>query len=373
MNLTKKNMKQIMALIVFFAVMIWVVFNYTLFIDFLSFGIKLLLPLIVGITIAFVINVPMKQIEKKIFKINKRKHKKIIRGISLILSIIFIFGLIGLLLFLVIPEFIEAISNVSKIIPKNYDWLNSLINKINSYYPDIAQYVKKIDMKSLINSSVSSAGSIVSLVVSFFSSLISRLVTFFFGFIISIYILLDKEKLVSQAKKVLMAFFPNQVVKDVIRITKLTNATFTKFLTGQCLDAILIGFLMFIIMSIVKLPYALIISVLFTFTALIPYVGAFITLAVGIILIAVVEPIKALWYIIIFFVLQQFDENFTYPRIVGGSVGLPALLAFVAVLIGGSVFGFLGMIISIPVSSILYSLFKDYVNLRLEKKKQINK
>lgn len=365
MNLNKKNTKQIMFLISFAALMLWIVFNYKIFIDFISFLIKLLMPLIVGIAIAFIINVPMKQIERKLFKIEKRKHKKMIRGISLVLSIILIFGIIGLIMFLVIPEFIEAIINISKSIPKNYDFINDIINKINDAYPDIKGYLSGVDIKKIIDSSVNQAGNIVSTIAMFLGAMISRIITFFVGFIISIYILLDKENLARQTKKILSAFFNEKVTTNVVRIIKLANTTFTNFLTGQCLDASLIGFLLFVILSIMKLPYALILGVLFTITALIPYVGAFITLLVGAVLIGVSNPIGVVWFIIVFFALQQFDDNFTHPRIVGGSVGLPALWALIAVLVGGSVFGFIGMIISIPIASILYSLLREYVNDRI--------
>ncbi len=369
MNLNKKNIKQIMFLISFSAIMLWVVFNYHLFIQLIGFIIKLLMPLIVGIAIAFIINVPMKQIERKIFKIAKRKHKKLIRVISLVISLVLIFGIIGLIMFLVIPEFIEAIVNISKNIPKSYDFINNIINKINIAYPDVKEYLKGIDIKKIVDSSINQAGSIVSMVATFLGAMISRIIIFFIGFIISIYILLDKENLARQTKKLLSAFFNEEITNNTIGIIKLANTTFTNFLTGQCLDASLIGFILFIILSIIKLPYALILGVLFAITALIPYVGAFITLLVGCVLIGVTNPIGVIWYVIIFFALQQFDDNFTYPRIVGGSVGLPALWALIAVLIGGSIFGFIGMIISIPIASILYSLLKEYVNDRLKRKR----
>ena len=157
---------------------------------------------------------------------------------------------------------------------------------------------------------------------------------------------------------------------EIVKIVKLTNVTFTKFLTGQCLDACLTGFEFFIILSIIKIPYALILGVLFAVTALIPYIGAFITLVVGAVLVAVENPINALWYALAFFILQQFDDNFTYPKIVGKSVGLPPLWALVAVLLGGSVFGFVGMVISIPISSVLYTTLKEWVNYRIENKRK---
>lgn len=371
MNLNKRNTKQIMKLIAFAALMIWVVINYKLLIDLVAFVIKLLMPLIVGISIAFVINVPMKKIETKIFKINKLKYKKLVRILSLILSILLIFGIIILIMFLVVPEVIEAVINISESIPKSYGWINDGVKKLKFLYPEIESYIKNIDVKSIVDSSVGTAGDIASILIGFLSGMISKIVVFFIGFVISIYILIDKENLSRQSKKLLSAFFGNKVTKKITQIVKLANLTFTNFLTGQLLDASLIGFLLFLILSVLKLPYALILGVLFTITALIPYVGAFITLFVGVILIGVVNPIGTLWYVIIFFALQQLDENFTYPRIVGASVGLPALWSLIAVLIGGSILGFIGMIISIPIASILYSVLKDFVNSRLKKNKEM--
>lgn len=369
MNINKKSERQIIRLIIFSGIVLWAVFNYKIFIDFVSFVIKLFLPLIVGIAIAFIINVPMKQIERKVFNIDKRKHKKMIRVISLVLSIVIIFGVIGLILFLVIPELISAINMVGQTIPKDFTWVNDIANKLSDLYPSLEQYIKEIDTKSLIETSINSAGNFVTVIIGFLSSLISRIIIFFIGFILSIYILLDKENLARQCNKLMTAFVSDDVRNNVIKVVKLSNTTFTNFITGQCLDAILIATLLFIVMSLLHIPYALIIAVLFAITALIPYIGAFIALAVGVLLIAVTNPIMSLWYVIIFFALQQLDENFTYPKIVGKSVGLPALLALLAALIGGSVFGFIGVIISIPLSSIIYALFREYVNERIEKKK----
>ena len=182
MNLNKKNTKQIMLLISFAALMLWIVFNYNLFIDLVGFIVKLFMPLIVGIAISFIINVPMKQIERKIFKIDKRKHKKFIRVTSLILSIAIIFGIIALIMFLVVPEFISAIINIAKSIPKSYGFINDIIDKINYKYPYISNYVKEIDIKKVVDSFVSGAGSIVSLAAIFIKNMISRVIIFFIGF-----------------------------------------------------------------------------------------------------------------------------------------------------------------------------------------------
>lgn len=368
--MTKKLKKQITELIIFSGITLWIVFNYKLFFDFVNFVLKLAMPIVVGIAIAFIINVPMRQIENKIFKIEKRKHKKLIRLISLLLSIVIIFGILALILFLIIPEFIEAIGTLGKNLPNSLDWINSVIDKVSNISPVVDDYVKNINVGHLVSSVGINANNVINIIISFLSSAISKVVMFFFGFIIAIYILADKENLGRQAKKIIYAFFNTKVSDEIIRIYRLTNTTFTNFITGQCLDACLTGFEFFIILSIIKIPYALILGVLFAVTALIPYIGAFITLVIGAILVAVSNPINAVWYVIVFFVLQQFDDNFTYPKIVGKSVGLPALWALIAVLIGGSIFGFIGMIISIPISSVLYTLLKEFVNYRLAKKSE---
>lgn len=371
MNFSKKNMKNMMILIAFAALMLWVVFNYHVFINLVKFIFKLLLPLIIGIAISFVINVPMKQIENKIFKAEKRKHKKFFRALSLIISIVLIFGFVGLLMFLVVPEFIEAIINISKSITNSSSFINKLLMKLGNISPSIKNYINNINVNSIVSKYLKSSGNVFNFAISFVTNVVSRVVSFFVSFIISIYILLDKENLARQTKKILRAFFNENVVKSVVKMVKIANDTFSKFLTGQCLDACLIGFLFFIILSIVKVPYALILGVLFAFTALIPYVGAFITLVVGTTLIAVSSPIKAITYVITFFLIQQFDDNFTYPKIVGKSVGLPAIWALLAVIIGGSAFGIIGMLVSIPIASIIYGLFKDFINERVERKNKL--
>lgn len=372
MNFTKDDKKTIANFIIFAGIVLWCVFNYTLFFEILKFGINLITPVIVGMAIAFIINVPMRSIERKIFKVDKRKHKKLIRVLSLLISIILIIGILVLILFLVIPEFVDALINIAKNMPDSIKWINNLIDKADSIYPELSNYIREIDTKSLVETTIGTTSHIVSGVVGFLSGMVSKLIVAFCGFIISIYILLDKENLVKQTKKLLIALFPKKVEREVVKIFKLTNETFSKFLTGQCLDAILTGFEFFVVLSIIKIPYALILGVLFAVTALIPYIGAFITLVIGAVLVGVVNPIYALWYVIVFFIVQQFDDNFTYPKIVGGKVGLPAIWALIAVLLGGSISGFIGMIISIPIASIIYSLIKDWVNKKValkEKKK----
>lgn len=368
MKLNKENMKKIMLLIAFSALMYFIVNNYKLFLDLVEFVLKAILPLILGVGISFIINVPMKQIENNIFNVRKRKKKRLIRVLSLLISIILLLGIVVLLMFLIIPEVLEALTNIGKSIPNASKFITDLIKRLDGISPFLSEKLISLDYRNILSSNLT-FNNIITTGISFLSGLVSKIIVFFIGFIISIYILIDKENLARQTKKILKAFFSDKIVSNVIKVIKLANYTFTKFLTGQFLDAMLTGFIFFIVLSIFKVPYALILGVLFSFTALIPYIGAFITLVVGILLILVSSPIKAIWYVVIFFLVQQFDDNFTYPKIVGGKVGLPALWSLLAVLVGGALFGVIGMIISIPTASIFYGVLKDYINERLEKRK----
>ncbi len=369
MKIDKKTRRQIIELIIIAGVVLWCVFNYTIFFHIINYVMKLIMPLVVGVAIAFIINVLMKSIEKSWFKVDKRKNKKLIRTLSLIISLLIIFGALGLVLFLIVPEFIEAIASIIKNI-SNIDWSSGIASKIENIYPGVKEYIKNINVQTMLNSTLGSPKDIVATIISILSGMASKVFLLFVGVIIAIYILADKENLVRQSKKLLKAFLSDENVNKLEKVVKLTNKTFSNFITGQCLDAILTGFEFFVILSIIKIPYALILGVLFSVTALIPYIGGFITLAIGAILVAVSNPINALWYLIVFIVVQQFDNNFTYPKIVGNAVGLPALWALVAVLIGGCISGFVGMIVSIPLVSVLYTLLKDYINNRLEMKKK---
>ena len=199
-------------------------------------------------------------------------------------------------------------------------------------------------------------------------SIISGVTTFFIGFVFAIYILLQKETLSRQFKKLMRAYLPEAVTDRTLEILHLIYETFSSFFAGQCLEAVILGTMFFIVLSIFQLPYALLIGVLIAFTALIPLFGAFIGCAIGAFLMLMVEPLNALVFLIIFFVLQQLEGNLIYPHVVGNSVGLPSIWVLVAVTIGGSTMGIVGMLVFIPVCSVLYTLLREAVNKRLNKK-----
>ena len=212
------------------------------------------------------------------------------------------------------------------------------------------------------------AGSVLNSTFTVARTVISYLVNFFIGFVFACYILLQKEKLSRQIKKVLYAFLPEKAVQKTLDVASLSYRTFSSFVTGQCLEAVILGTMFFVVMSIFQFPYALLIGVVIAFTALIPIFGAFIGCVIGAFLILVVNPMKALMFIILFLVLQQIEGNLIYPHVVGGSVGLPSIWVLLAVTVGGSLMGVLGMLIFIPLFSVLYALFREFVYKRLKER-----
>jgi len=200
-------------------------------------------------------------------------------------------------------------------------------------------------------------------------NIISGVSTFFIAFVFSCYILMQKERLSVQVRKLMYAFIPEDWTNIFIALGSLTYKTFSSFLTGQCVEAVILGMMFFIVMSIFNFPYAMLVSVLIAFTALIPVFGAFIGCAVGTLLILLVNPMKGLIFVVVFLVLQQIEGNFIYPHVVGNSVGLPSMWVLAAVSVGGSLFGVVGMLVFIPIVSVIYTILRGIVNRRLKEKK----
>jgi len=339
----------------------------------------ILSPLIIGLCFAFIINVLLKAIEGKwdlIFKKTKGKFvKSIKRPLCLLISFAIIIGMIFVLFFLVIPEMGRTISIIADILPtyvqKVEVWLNQWVPQLENANISIPEI--KIDWNKFGTMAADfltkGSMSIINTTVGITSSIFSGILNIVLGIVFSIYILVQKENLSSQLKRVVFAFLPEPRAKSLVSFSKLTNQVFSKFVTGQLTEAFIIGILCFIGMKIFALPYATMISTLVGFTALIPVIGAFIGTIVGVIMIVMVSPIKALWFVIFLLVLQQLEGNLIYPRVVGKSVGLPGIWVLAAVTIGGSSFGILGMLLSVPVCSVLYTLLQQSVSTRLKNKK----
>lgn len=377
MELNKSNIKKILGIITFTILLFVGIQNIDKVGRFLTYLFGLIFPFILGAGIAFVLNVPMRSIEEKWFGKLKSKRKYLIkckRPLSLLLTIIIITGIIFMVMFLVVPEIGRTIDVISKRLPEFQRKIGEKYYDLIITYPAIIDYVNKIEInwgklgESIINFLKNSGGNMLQSTFGIATSILGGFINFLLGFLFAIYILLQKEKLGRQSKKLLYAYLPEMVADKVIAISSLSHVTFSKFLSGQCLEAVILGGMFFIAMSIFRFPYALMISVLIAFTALIPLFGAFIGCFIGTFLILIVNPLQALWFVIMFLIIQQLEGNLIYPHVVGGSIGLPSIWVLVAVSIGGSTMGVAGMLIFIPMSSVLYTLLRESVNKRLKEK-----
>ena len=370
MDLNKKNMKNLMILIVFAVLVLVGVQRIENLAAGFVFLMRIVFPFILGGAMAFILNIPMHFLEGRVFA--KAKKKKLVRPVSLVLSILFVVAILQIVLVVVIPEIAATFASISKnieaFLPKLEQWLTEA-------FPDSEQLELWIDslefnwdkiLQSAVNFLKNGAGNVLSSTVTVAKTVINSLMNFFVGFVFACYILLQKEKLSVQVKKVLYAFLPRHAVEKTLQVAALSYKTFSSFVTGQCLEAVILGTMFFVSMSVLRFPYALLVGVLIAFTALIPIFGAFIGCVLGTFLILVSNPVQAIGFVILFFVLQQVEGNLIYPHVVGGSVGLPSIWVLVAVTVGGSLMGVVGMLIFIPLSSVLYALFKGWVHKRLE-------
>ena len=387
-ELNKENMKKIILIITFALVGFWAVNNIKSVLDAISFIFKLLGPFILGFAIAFVLNVPLKFFEKvfakkvsktrvntKRNKEKDRKYKRNLRILSIILSMLIFVLVVFLIMFLVLPELINTFEIFKQNLPTLFNNVQDKAEELMVNYPNVVTKIKEIkpDWKSIentINDFLKDGfTNVLSSSVNFIVSAVSSVVSFVMAVIFAIYMLYQKEKLAQQVLRVIYAYLPKKKADKLVNIAKISNNTFNKFIGGQLIEACILGGLCFLGTTILGIPYALTSSVLVGFTALIPVFGAFIGTAIAAILIVVVSPVKALWFVIFILILQQIEGNVIYPKVVGSSVGLPAMWVMLAVIVGGSCFGMVGMLLSVPVSSILYTVFKESVNARLEAKK----
>ncbi len=381
MEFDKKSARSLMTIVAFGVLLYWGLQNLKLLGNLLGWIIALLAPFLLGGCLAFVLNVPMKKIESLLFPKPNKKQETLKRPLSFLLTLVLVGALVSIVFGLVIPEltssFVLLRDSIIRFISSFEQQHPAFLDQFVALLPS-AEELKALDWESLAQKAVavlsSGAGSLINSTVTVASRLFSGIFSFFMSFVFAIYLLLQKETLAQQGKKLLYAYLPEAKADRAVYIAKLTNKTFSSFLSGQCLEAVILGCLFFVAMSLFRFPYALMISTLIAVTALIPIFGAFIGCAVGAFMILMTDGfIKVLWFIVLFLVLQQLEGNLIYPKVVGGSVGLPSIWVFAAVSIGGSAFGVAGMLVFIPLCSVLYGLLKDNVNRRLKERKISNK
>lgn len=375
MNIDKKTRRYIIQIIAFAIIFFCVLQNLPAVGSAIRYILNLFMPFFLGGAIAFIFNVPMRAIEKHLF--NKReKLKKLKRPVAYLITLGIIGGIITLALFVIIPEIVDTIVALTEQIPEAFTNLHQKIQDLFEKVPYLKTLAgdASLDWDSISGKIVqflqTVSADILNTSIEAIKGIANGVVTFVIGFTFSIYVLFQKEKLGRQIKKVFHALLPEKYANKTIYICRLSYKIFSNFLSGQCVEAVILGSLFVVVMSIFRMPYAMLIGVLIGITALIPIFGAFIGCVIGMLLIAMVNPIQAIWFLILFLVLQQIEGNLIYPHVVGGAIGLPSIWVLVAVTVGGKMFGVIGMLVFIPLCSVLYTLFREYVQKRLEKKQE---
>ena len=381
MDLNKNNVKKILGIITFTLILMAVLLNFSAVGNYLMFLWGIVLPFVVGGAIAFILNIPMSAIEKQFQKIQiktKRGEKiwnRVVRPVSMVLAILLVFLIIGIVFGVVVPQLGQTINSIgesmTKSLPKIQIWLEQTFQD----QEEIVNYIKNLDFdwKNWLNTikdfAWNGAGSVLSYTMSATMMVVNGVMSFFIAFIFALYILSQKENLGRQSRKLITAVFSQKIVEKILSVCSLSYKTFSRFITGQCLEAMILGAMFFVTMSIFRLPYALLVGVLIAFTALIPIVGTFIGCFVGALLILMVNPMQAVFFVILFLILQQVEGNLVYPHVVGNSVGLPSIWVLFAVTVGGKLMGVMGMLVFIPLFSVLYALLREWINYRISVKK----
>jgi len=375
MELNRQNMRRILLLLVIAICLFLGLQNLRAVLNVVKIGLGLLTPFFIGIAIAFILYVPLQMFEKRVFFADHKVINAIRRPISILLSILLVCAVIFVVLVLLIPQVSESIEALTRAIPGFFRSLPVWADDFTSQFPHFNQWLQEtihIDWSRIGNSVIDW---VKSGATGFLGSTISA-ITYVFGltfnivvaFVFAIYLLSSKEKLARQMRRLLYAYLPEPKADRIIYIGNLTRKTFYQFVTGQMLEAVIIGLMCFIGMLILKIPFAPIASILVFITSFIPLFGAFIGTGLAAFIILMASPIKALWFIIFIIVLQQFEGNVIYPRLMGRSIGLPAIWILFAVTMGGAAFGIAGMLLAVPLVSIIYTLLKEAVNARLEQK-----
>lgn len=365
-------MKRKMLLIGFALSLYFIGYNIGVIMKGLSYILEVFSPFIVGIVLAFTIHLPMNFFERYIIKIQRKyeESNKYSLIASFFMSLLSLALIISLFVYFMIPQVVNSVSVIADSIKdmypkgekyvldltKKHDWLKIIPNFINDLLNSLGKIIK-------VYGSTAVSG-IWNYSIVFITSVGKGVVNLIISLVFSFYLLFERKTIKRQIKRVVEICFKKEFADKIFHVADLTYTTFCSFVTGQCLDAIILAAMFAISMSILQLPYALLISTLIGFTALIPIIGAFIGCIVGAILIFIVSPIKTLIFLILFILLQQIEENVIYPRVVGKSVGLPPIWVFVAVALGGKLLGIAGMILFIPVTSVIYTLFKEWLKKR---------
>lgn len=360
----KQELKKMLGIVGAFFILFVVIRYWANVENFISLAFSAAMPLIIGCIMAYVINILMCFYEKwytKLFKVEVAR--KIKRVVCLILAFLSLGGIISLIINLVLPELINCIASFIRLIPGALEMVVEFVgeDEIVKYFPQLKEGIDiSSQTEELIKTVLGGVGGAVDSIVSAVSSVVSVVVNVVIGLIFSLYVLIEKEKLGAQCRKLISTYLP-KISEKIFYVTKVFNESFHSFIVGQCIEAVVLGSLCVVGMLIFQFPYAVMIGVFIGFTALIPVAGAYIGAAVGAIMILTVSPLKALQFLVFIVVLQQIEGNLIYPKVVGQSIGLPGIWVLTAVTIGGGVLGVGGMLLAVPIFAAVYRLVKEDV------------
>lgn len=368
-----KKMKQSMLLIAFGVVLYVGLTNFSYVLLLARNFMRMILPILIGAILAFMLSVPINGFEKLIGKLCQKTKikmkKKTVTMTSFLLTILSILFVLAIVFNTVIPEIVTSVKGIVVLIQHEWPKWALQLKAYDIDTTEIANWVENLDIQHLFLGMVNNAGGMLNQIAGTAMSTISTLISFLLAIVVMIYILLSKDELLRQTKKLLYANVKKEHADRVVEVAALARDTYSKFLSGQCIEAMILGGLMFITFSIFGLPYAGLIAILTAVCAFVPFIGAFISCGVGVVLTLLTNPIQAVVCLIVYLVVQFIENQFIYPRVVGTSVGLSPFWTFIAVLLGGKLFGLVGILFFIPLTAVLYSLIRDNTNRKLADKK----
>ena len=368
--------KNIILIITYIALIIFVLVNFEKILSILGYIINIFSPFIFGAIVAFVLNVLVNFIERKLFgKVKKKTWLKIKRPLSIAIRVVLVIFIIVFIMNLLIPQLKNSVSLFTDSLPTYKEDIINIMNKFNLEETTIKKVSDYLDNfgKVITDYIKGNSKDVITVTTEVATSLIAIISKAVIAIVFAIYIIAQKETLKRQFNKLMSAYLKPRTVNRINKYASMANTTFSNFVTGQCLEALIFGSLCFLGMLILRLPYATTIAVLLGFTALIPVFGAFIGTFLGAFLILMISPIKAIIFVVFILVLQQIEGNLIYPKVVGKSVGLPGIWVLLSVTIGASVGGILGMLIATPLCSLLYILLRQAVNDRINSNKIVNR
>lgn len=333
----------------------------------------LISPFVLGAALAFILNVPMRAIERLLKGISKPGTR---RALALLLTFVAIILVLALVVILLIPQIDATAKAFIAELPGFFRRVEVVIEEFLAENPQILRWLtentnfENFDWATIVQKAVQIAGNSVSTIVngafSAVGSVFSVALDVVIGLVFALYCLGRKEILARQGRRLIYSLLPEKVCDEIVRILRMTNSAFSNFISGQCLEALILGCMFAVSMAIFGMPYIPLVSVLIAVTALVPIVGAFVGCIVGAFFILVDSPMLAVWFVVMFLVLQQIEGNLIYPKVVGTSIGLPGMWVLVAVTVGGDTMGITGMLVMIPLTAVLYSLMREFTNFQLK-------